>query len=54
MELPVRIDGIEGIQALVGEPIGPTLWREVSQADIGTFAKLSGDDSVDPRVRRAR
>ncbi len=44
MELPVRIDGIEGMQALIGEPIGPTPWREVTQADIDTFAELSGDD----------
>lgn len=28
----------------VGETIGPTDWRSVSQADIGGFATLTGDD----------
>ena len=28
---------------LIGETIGPTEWRDVTQADINTFAELSGD-----------
>ena len=43
MELPVTIRGIEGMKALVGQTVGPTEWREVTQADIDTFADLSGD-----------
>ena len=38
------ITGIEGMQELVGKTIGPTEWRDVTQADIDTFADLSGDD----------
>ena len=44
MDLPVTITGIGGMRELVGKAIGPTEWREVSQADIDTFAELSGDD----------
>lgn len=44
MDLPVVISGIEGMRELAGERIGPTAWREVTQADIDTFADLSGDD----------
>jgi acyl dehydratase len=44
MELPVTIDGVEALQAAVGQTIGPTEWREVTQADIDAFADLSGDD----------
>lgn len=43
MELPVTITGIEGMEDLVGQSVGPTEWREVTQADIDAFAELSGD-----------
>ena len=39
-----EIEGIEGLQALIGETIGPSEWREVTQEDIDAFARLSGDD----------
>ena len=48
---PVKVDGIEEMKALVGREIGPTDWREVTQADVDDFARLSGDDQwihVDP------
>jgi acyl dehydratase len=38
------VEGIEGLQALQGQTIGPGEWREVTQEDIDTFAELSGDD----------
>jgi acyl dehydratase len=40
----LQVDGIEGMKALVGETIGPSDWREVTQQDIDDFARLSGDD----------
>jgi len=40
----VRINGIEEAKALVGQTVGPCEWREVTQADIDDFARLSGDD----------
>jgi acyl dehydratase len=40
----VEIQGIEGMKSLLGQTIGPSEWRNVTQADIDTFAALSGDD----------
>ena len=52
---PVEIDGIEGAKALIGETIGPTEWRTISQEDIDLFAKLSGDDQwIHVDVERAK
>jgi acyl dehydratase len=39
----VRVEGIDGMRALIGEEIGPTDWRTISQADIDAFAEISGD-----------
>jgi acyl dehydratase len=39
----VEVRGVEGMQSLVGQEVGPSEWRTVSQADIDTFAGLSGD-----------
>jgi acyl dehydratase len=39
----VEVQGVEGMQALVGQEVGPSQWRTVSQADIDAFADLSGD-----------
>jgi acyl dehydratase len=51
----VQVEGIEGLKALQGETIGPTDWREVTQADIDTFAQLSGDDQwIHVDVERAK
>jgi len=51
----VEIDGIEGAKALIGESIGPTEWREVTQEDIDLFAQLSGDDQwIHVDVERAK
>jgi acyl dehydratase len=39
----VQVEGVEGMQALVGQEVGPSEWRTVTQADIDAFAELSGD-----------
>lgn len=39
----VEAQGVEGMKALVGQEVGPSDWRTVTQADIGAFADLSGD-----------
>ena len=38
------VNGIEGLQALIGQTVGPGDWREVTQEDVNAFAELSGDD----------
>jgi acyl dehydratase len=51
----VEVHGVEGMQALVGQEIGPSEWRTVTQADIDTFAELSGDDQwIHVDVERAK
>ncbi len=40
----VEVQGVEGMQALLGQEIGPSEWRTVTQEDIDAFAELSGDD----------
>ncbi len=51
----VEIEGVEGMQSLVGQEIGPSEWRTVTQADIDTFAELSGDDQwIHVDVERAK
>ena len=40
----VEVKGVEGMQALLGQEIGPSEWRTVTQQDIDAFAELSGDD----------
>ncbi|MET0558917.1 MAG: MaoC family dehydratase [Solirubrobacterales bacterium] len=51
----VQIEGVEGMQSLIGQEIGPSEWRTVTQADIDTFADLSGDDQwIHVDVERAK
>ena len=40
----VTTNGIEELRGLIGEDVGPSDWREVTQDDIDTFAALTGDD----------
>ena len=40
---PVQINGVEGMKEMLGQTIGPSDWREVSQSDIDAFAELTGD-----------
>lgn len=51
----IEINGIEEMKAAVGRSIGPGEWREVTQADIDDFARLSGDDQwIHVDVERAK
>jgi acyl dehydratase len=44
MNLPAKVDGIDELQELIGKPVGPSEWIEVTQADIDKFAEISRDD----------
>jgi acyl dehydratase len=51
----VTVNGIDDLKALMGQEVGPTEWREVTQEDINTFADLSGDDQwIHVDVERAK
>jgi acyl dehydratase len=51
----VEIQGVEGMQSMLGREIGPSEWRTVTQEDIDTFAELSGDDQwIHVDVERAK
>jgi acyl dehydratase len=53
--MTITVNGIGELKALVGQTIGPSEWREVTQADIDTFAELSGDDQwIHVDVERAK
>jgi acyl dehydratase len=53
--MTITVNGIEELKALVGQTIGPSEWREVTQADIDTFAELSRDDQwIHVDVERAK
>jgi acyl dehydratase len=53
--MTTTVNGIEELKALVGQTIGPSEWREVTQADIDTFAELSRDDQwIHVDVERAK
>jgi acyl dehydratase len=39
----VEAQGVEGMKSLVGQEVGPSEWRTITQADIDAFAELSGD-----------
>jgi acyl dehydratase len=51
----VTVNGIDDLKSLMGQEVGPTEWREVTQEDIDLFARLSGDDQwIHVDVERAR
>jgi len=51
----VQVQGIDGLKALLGEQIGPSEWREVTQEHIDAFAALSGDHQwIHTDVERAK
>jgi acyl dehydratase len=53
--MTITVNGIEEFKALQGQTIGPSEWREVTQADIDTFAELSRDDQwIHVDVERAK
>jgi acyl dehydratase len=48
-------NGVEGLRDLLGKPVGPSGWRQVTQDDIDSFARLSGDDQwIHVDVERAK
>lgn len=51
----VEVTGIDELKELIGKPVGPSEWREVTQEMIDTFAELSGDDQwIHVDVERAK
>jgi acyl dehydratase len=53
--MTITVNGIEEVKALVGQTVGPSDWREVTQEDIDAFADLSGDDQwIHVDVERAK
>ena len=51
----MTVNGIDDLRALMGQEVGPTDWREVTQEDIDLFARLSGDDQwIHVDVERAK
>jgi acyl dehydratase len=51
----VTPNGIEELEGLVGQEIGPSEWRTVTQDLIDQFAELSGDDQwIHVDVERAK
>jgi acyl dehydratase len=51
----VTANGIEDLKALIGQEVGPSEWRTVTQELIDQFAELSGDDQwIHVDVERAK
>src|SRR3954462_5196674 len=51
----VTANGIEELKALIGQEVGPSEWRAVTQDMINTFAEVSGDDQwIHVDVERAK
>jgi acyl dehydratase len=51
----IEVEGIEGLKSLLGRRVGPSEWREVTQAEIDAFADLSGDHQwIHVDVERAK
>jgi acyl dehydratase len=49
------VNGVEELTALIGDVVGPSDWREVTQDDVNRFAELSGDDQwIHVDVERAK
>jgi acyl dehydratase len=53
--MTTTVNGIEELRALVGQTIGPSDWREVTQDDINRFAEISQDHQwIHVDVERAK
>jgi acyl dehydratase len=53
--MTITVNGIEEFKGLVGQMIGPSEWREVTQEEINRFAEVSGDDQwIHVDVERAK
>ena len=53
--MTITVNGIEEVRGLVGQTIGPSEWREVTQEDIDKFADVTGDHQwIHVDVERAK
>jgi acyl dehydratase len=53
--MTISVNGIEELEGLAGQTIGPSDWREVTQELIDTFADVSGDHQwIHVDVERAK
>jgi acyl dehydratase len=53
--MTITVNGIEELKALVGQTVGPSEWREVTQDLINKFADVSGDHQwIHVDVERAK
>src|SRR3954463_8422987 len=51
----MTVNGIDELRQLVGQNVGPSDWREVTQQDVDDFARLTGDDQwIHVDVERAK
>ena len=51
----VEVNGADGLRELIGQEVGPSDWREVTQEMIDSFAEISGDDQwIHVDVERAK
>jgi len=41
---PLTVTGIDELRGLIGRPVGPSDWVEITQSDIDKFADVSRDD----------
>jgi acyl dehydratase len=49
------VNGVDELRSLIGQTVGPSGWREVTQDDVNRFAELSGDDQwIHVDVERAK
>ena len=52
---PATVTSIDELKGLIGQEIGPSDWRTITQEDIDLFARLSGDDQwIHVDVERAK
>jgi acyl dehydratase len=53
--MTITINGIDEVRAQIGQTIGPSDWRTVTQDDINAFADLTGDHQwIHVDVERAK
>jgi acyl dehydratase len=53
--MAITVNGIEELKGLVGQTIGPSDWRQVTQDDIDRFADITRDDQwIHVDVERAK
>ena len=49
------VNGVDELRELIGQPVGPSEWRELTQETIDAFAEISGDQQwIHVDVERAK